>query len=90
MGFALWIDGGVARAQGTHEYRAMGEAVIAASDLFRLRDFRPGARLRPRSGPGFAGLFASLEELNGYLRRRRSQTGRKKSRPGSGRLESII
>ena len=41
MGFALWTDGERAWAQGTSEYRAMGVAVIAASDLFRNRDFHP-------------------------------------------------
>jgi hypothetical protein len=66
MGFALWIDArnGLAWAQGTHEYRPMGSAVIASTDQFRHRDFRrlrrPPAHLR-RS---FVGLFGSLEEIN--------------------------
>ena len=40
MGFAVWIDAEahVAWAQGTHEYRPMGTAVIALTDLFRQRD----------------------------------------------------
>ena len=37
MGFYLWVDDGLAWAQGTYEYRPMGTAVISASDLFRLR-----------------------------------------------------
>jgi len=49
MGFALWIDraGGLAWAQGTHEYRPMGAAVIASTDQFRHRDFRQRRR-RPQ------------------------------------------
>ena len=39
MGFYLWLDDDLAWAQGTYEYRPMGTAVIAASDLFRRRDF---------------------------------------------------
>jgi len=66
MGFAVWIDAknGLAWAQGTHEYRPMGSAVIAITDQFRHRDFRrlrrPPAQLR-RS---FVGYFGSLEEVN--------------------------
>jgi hypothetical protein len=69
MGFALWIDAknGLAWAQGTHEYRPMGSAVIASTDQFRHRDFRkarcPPAHLR-RS---FVGFFGSLEEVNARL-----------------------
>ena len=69
MGFAVWIDAknGLAWAQGTHEYRPMGSAVIASTDQFRHRDFRrlrrPPAHLR-RS---FVGFFGSLEEVNARL-----------------------
>ena len=37
MGFALWIDAepGLAWAQGTHEYRPLGTAVISFTDQFR-------------------------------------------------------
>ena len=38
MGYELWIDRDLAWARGTYEYRPMGAAVIAASDLFRARD----------------------------------------------------
>ena len=73
MGFALWIDGDTAWAQGTHEYRPMGSAVIAATDLFQPRDFRQWDRKRPRNDKMFVGLFASLEHVNYFLTRRRSR-----------------
>lgn len=69
MGFAVWIDSQerVAWAQGTHEYRPMGTAVIAVTDQFRHRDFvseRPSpAHLRNC----FAGFFGSLETVNEFL-----------------------
>jgi len=70
MGFGLWIDldNGLAWAQGTHEYRPMGAAVIATTDQFRHRDFRQ-TRRRPRVlQNSFAGFFGSLEEVNARLR----------------------
>jgi hypothetical protein len=69
MGFYLWLDGDLAWAQGTYEYRPMGAAVISSSDLFRRRDF--SAR---RKGPRMAeyiGQFASIGHLNQELVRRR-------------------
>ncbi len=72
MGFALWIDYDVAWAQGTHEYRPMGTAVVAVTDTFRPRDFRPGRRSPGRRDPTFSGFFGSLSELNAHLRRSRS------------------
>lgn len=68
MGFALWIDDDTAWAQGTHEYKPMGAAVIAANGLFRARDFSPYRRSPDRMSPSFQGLFASLEDLNANLR----------------------
>jgi hypothetical protein len=70
MGFALWIDTSekVAWAQGTHEYRPMGAAVVAVTDQFRLRDFRPSRRCPPRLRNSFAGFFGSIEEVNQTLR----------------------
>ena len=68
MGFELYVLGGIARAEGTHEYRPMGTAVISATDLFRARDFdarRPGTKDRTSD---FAGFFASLVDMNDYLR----------------------
>ena len=70
MGFALWIDAepGLAWAQGTHEYRPLGAAVISFTDQFRARDFRQSRR-RPRHlGQAFVGFFGSLEEVNVCLR----------------------
>jgi hypothetical protein len=72
VGFALWIDrkDGLAWAQGTHEYRPMGAAVIASTDQFRHRDFRQ-SRKRPKAlDHSFAGFFGSLEEVNVQLRGR--------------------
>lgn len=78
MGYALWIDGDLAWAEGAHEYRAWGSAVVSVSTSFQLRDFRrhPGKRLR--HGKNFVGLFPSLEEVNYHLRQRRM--GRKRTR----------
>jgi hypothetical protein len=68
MGFALWIDGDCVWAQGTHEYKPMGAAVIAATDLFRQQDFISGRRCPSRLDRSFAGLFASLGDVNHHLR----------------------
>jgi hypothetical protein len=70
MGFYLWVDDGLAWAQGTYEYRPMGAAVISASDLFRRRDFDP--RRKVHAPAGFVGQFASLGQLNAQLQKRRS------------------
>lgn len=78
MGYALWLTGDTAWAQGTHEYKPMGAAVIARSSLFRARDFSPKRRAPRRDAEGFAGLFASLEDVNRYLVQKRSQAGAKK------------
>lgn len=69
MGFALWIDRDVAWAEGTHEYRPLGAAVVAVTDRFRVRDFRPSRRCPARRDRCFVALFGSLEELNEYLAR---------------------
>jgi hypothetical protein len=73
MGFALWIDAGngLAWAQGTHEYRPMGSAVIAATDQFRHRDFRGSRRPPAHLRRSFVGFFGSLEEVNLRLRLQR-------------------
>lgn len=70
MGFAVWIDAenGLAWAQGTHEYRPMGSAVIASTDQFRHRDFRQSRRLPPHLRQSFVGFFGSLEEVNASIR----------------------
>ncbi len=49
----------------------MGTAVIAATDLFRQRDFDPRRKLQAPGTARFAGQFASLGHLNGELRKRR-------------------
>jgi hypothetical protein len=85
MGFALWLTADLAWAQGTHEYKPMGAAVVARSGLFRARDFSPKRRPPARNAEGFAGLFASLEDVNRHLIRGRSQ-GEKKNRRKAKRL----
>lgn len=78
MGFALWIGEGVTWAQGTHEYRPMGVAVISVTDHFRARDFQARRKVPSRDRRRFAGFFASIGEMNAYLRRRRvRRVGRK-------------
>lgn len=76
MAFALWIDDDLAWAQGLHEYRPMGTAVIARRDRFRPRDFSPARPAPPRRHASYAGLFASLGALNAQLGR--SQPSEKK------------
>ena len=68
MGFALWMDGDCAWAQGTHEYKPMGAAVIAATDLFRQQDFVSGRQCPSRLDRSFVGLFAWLGDVNHHLR----------------------
>jgi len=78
MGFALWIDDreSLAWARGTHEYRPMGVAVIAASDQFRHRDFSQARRVPRKLANEFAGFFGSLETLNEHLREGKGRTRR--------------
>jgi len=90
MGFALWSDGETAWAAGAHEYRPMGLAAIAATDLFTARDFRPAERLPKRAGPRFQGLFASLNDVNAHLLKiRSSQAKQKKLSPNLRRQQAI-
>jgi hypothetical protein len=72
VGFYLWLDEDLAWAQGTYEYRAMGTAVISATDLFRRRDFDARRKLQAPRDAHFAGQFASLGHLNGELWKRRA------------------
>jgi hypothetical protein len=69
MGFHLWIDEDIAWAQGTYEYRPMGTATVAVSDLFCRRDFRN--RLRPPRAAEYLGQFASIGQINAELIKRR-------------------
>jgi len=71
VGFYLWLSEELAWAQGTYEYRPMGTAVIASSDLFRRRDFDPRRKLKTPADARYAGQFASLGHLNAQLRKRR-------------------
>jgi hypothetical protein len=82
MGWAVWIDEreGTAWAQGTHEYRPAGAAVIAITDQFRPRDFRRKLRLPDRLEGSFRGFFGSLEEVNRFLRRGRRSSSRRTPR----------
>lgn len=67
MAFALWVDEQCAWAEGTHEYRPMGVAVIAVTDLFRPRDFDPKRKAPSRQAVHFAGFFASLPAVNDFM-----------------------
>jgi hypothetical protein len=82
MGFAVWIDSeaSVAWAQGTHEYRPMGAAVIGLNDQFRSRDFRSRRQCPSRLDRAFVGIFGSLEGVNEYLRKSRSGKTRRRTR----------
>ena len=82
MGFALWVGADTAWAQGTHEYRPMGAAVIGVLGGFTPRDFRHRGKAPPRDDPRFTGHFASLGQMNDFLARfrMRSQARRKKIR----------
>ena len=66
MGFYLWLDTEVAWAQGTYEYRPMGAAVIASSDLFRRRDFDPRRKPSP-TRTAESRLTASMANARTYV-----------------------
>ena len=53
MGFAVWLSEDQAWAQGTHEYRPMGCAVIARNGQFRSPDFNRYRRSPDRRSPLF-------------------------------------
>jgi hypothetical protein len=74
MGFALYGKDLILWAAGTHEYRPMGAAAIAASDLFRPRDFNPAIKAPRETETEFIGFFASIIDLNDYLLRRRARS----------------
>ena len=71
MGFALWTYDGLAWAQGTHEYKPMGTAVISTTDLFRQKDFNPARRAPSEEDDSYIGLFASIVDLNAWLEKNR-------------------
>jgi hypothetical protein len=90
MGFALWITGDLAWAEGTHEYRPMGAAVVGARGVFTPRDFSAARRAPVRGALGFAGLYASLGEVNRRLAQRRSQGIRRAANSRNLRTFSLI
>lgn len=87
MGFALWLDEETAWAQGTHEYRPMGVAVLHPSGAFTPRDFRRSLQAPSRYDASFAGFFASLGEMNDWLAQRRG--GRRRSQDSAGRPRRV-
>jgi len=72
MGYALYRKDRVLWAAGTHEYRPMGAAAIAITDLFRPRDFTPHIRAPRESEAEFVGFFASIVDLNDFLLKTRA------------------
>jgi len=91
MGFALWVEGDTAWAQGTHEYRPMGTAVVSVGSVFTPRDFHRRRIAPPRYDPRFVALFASLGEMNDWLKNRlhrqsRSQRLQIQYRPRGNRI----
>lgn len=68
MGFALWHQKPLLLCAGTHEYRPMGTAIVGDQGLFQARDFSPRRKAPRRAQDGFIGYFASLNEVNAYLR----------------------
>ena len=73
MGFAVWIDDDLVWAQGTHEYRPMGAAVIGHHGVFAPRDFNKRRKSPYRNDPAFVGFFASLGHVNVFLKGRRKR-----------------
>jgi hypothetical protein len=84
MGFYLWLDRDVAWAQGCYEYRPMGAAVVAASDLFTHRDFDSARKVRLPPAARYLGQFASLGQVNGVLQGLRRGAARSGVRYQSG------
>jgi hypothetical protein len=64
----------MAWAQGTHEYRPMGTAVIGVSCVFTSRDFSLRRSAPARYDSRFTGHFASLGQMNDFLARFRNQS----------------
>jgi hypothetical protein len=68
MGFALWHREQLLVCSGTHEYRPMGTAIVSDQDLFSARDFSARRPAPERGRDGFVGYFASLNDVNAFLR----------------------
>ena len=79
MGFALWHHQPLLYCAGTHEYRPMGTAIIGDQDLFQARDFSALRKSPRRGNQDFVGYFASLNEVNQFLRRKSSATPSKRN-----------
>ncbi|MCC6588829.1 MAG: hypothetical protein IT168_19180 [Bryobacterales bacterium] len=90
MGFALWLDREEAWCAGTHEYRPMGTAVVAATDLFAARDFHPRRPAPSRLLPHFHGLFASLEDVNHYLKQEQPKPRGRGQMKSRARLGAVL
>ena len=90
MGFALWLDREEAWCAGTHEYRPMGTAVVAATDLFAARDFHPRRPAPSRLLPHFHGLFPSLEDVNRYLKQEQPKSRRHRPSTARARLGAVL
>ena len=71
MGYALYRKDRILWAAGTHEYKPMGVAAIAATDLFRPRDFKAAIKAPAENEAEFLGFFASIVDLNDFLMRGR-------------------
>lgn len=84
MGFAMWWQPPLLICAGTHEYRPMGTAVIGDQGLFESSDFQKQRKSPPRGTEDFVGYFASLNEVNGFLR------GKKKIRSGKRNSHRIL
>lgn len=88
MGFALWIQDDLAWAQGTHEYRPMGTAVIGVQGVFSPRDFERRRRAPSGLDPALVGLFASLGEMNDWLKNHASAKSR--SQAFENKLKKLV
>lgn len=73
VGFALYVLDDVTWCKGTHEYHPMGAAVVAAGSVLGPRDFHRRRQVPRAAADAFTGFFASLGEVNAFVRRRRSQ-----------------
>ena len=79
MGFALWHRTPLLYCAGTHEYRPMGTAIVGDQDLFQARDFSALRKSPRRGNHDFVGYFASLNEVNGFLRRKSTSPSAKRN-----------
>ncbi len=64
----------------------MGVSVVSRTDLFRERDFKRFRRVPVSAQADYLGLFASLGEVNAFLRTQRAPAAGHKSRKKSKTL----